>query len=185
MADGFCSFDEKFFTGSPRKDLQGLNARRRDCKIMQDDLIRKVALLMTEQFAAYARLEAATVQLSGALVRGEIGGIESLTRAGESELLRMRSRLLEITSALTAFAELRAGQTEKIALDSSIREDFEAAAKKLLEVARQFQKVCSRASSLSIGGSSFATACIQSCGVPPTTYRAPVLKYAEMAGAGR
>lgn len=148
---------------------------------MQNELIQKVADLMNEQLTAYARLEAATAQLSAVLTRGEPGGIESLTRAGESELLRMRSRLLEITSALTKFAEIRASQTEKISLVPEIREQFETAAKKLLEAARSFQKVAGRASALAIGGSSLATTCIQMCGIPPTTYRAPVLKYVEGA----
>ena len=152
---------------------------------MQDELIQKVADLMNEQLAAYARLESATAQLSAVLTRGEPNAIESLTRAGESELLRMRSRLLEITSALTKFAELRAAQTEKLSLDAKVREQFETAAKRLLESANRFQKAANRASSLAIGGSSFATACIQMCGIPPTTYRAPVLKYAEGAIARR
>lgn len=151
---------------------------------MQDELIQKVANLMNEQLAAYARLESATAQLSAVLTRGEATAIESLTRAGESELLRMRSRLLEITSSLTKFAELRAGQTEKISLAADVREQFEAAAKKLLESARSFQKVAARASALAIGGSSLSTSCIQMCGIPPTTYRAPVLKYVE-GGANR
>ena len=150
---------------------------------MQDDLIRKVANLMTEQIESYSRLESATAQLTAALVRGETNSIESLTRAGEAELLRMRSRLLEITSALTNFAEIRAAQVEKSPLPTDVREKFEGSAKKLLESARSFQKAASRASSLAVGGSSFASACIQMCGVPPSTYRAPVLKYSE--GAGR
>ena len=150
---------------------------------MQDELIQKVADLMNEQLAAYARLESTAAQLSAVLTRGAPDAIESLTRAGESELLRMRSRLLEITSALTKFAELRANQTEKISLAADVREQFETAAKNLLESARSFQKVAHQASSLAIGGSSFATACIQMCGVPPTTYRAPVLKYIEGANA--
>lgn len=148
---------------------------------MQDELIQKVADLMTEQLNAYARLESATAQLSAVLVRGEPTAIESLTRAGETELLRMRSRLLEITSVLTKFSELRAAQTEKIPLASEIREQFEEAAKNLLEAARKFQIVAVRASSLAVSGSSFSTACIQMCGIPPTTYRAPVLKYIEGA----
>jgi hypothetical protein len=148
---------------------------------MQDDLIRKVAVLMSEQAAAYTRLESATNQLSAALLRGDPNAVEVLTRAGETELLRMRSRLLEITTALTNFAELRAAQAEKISLDGAAREQFELAAKNLLEVARQFQKLALRAKNLALSGSSFATACIQMCGVPPTTYRAPILKYAEGA----
>ena len=146
---------------------------------MQDDLIQKVASLMTEQLEAYGRLESVTAQRSAVLTQGDPNGIESLTRAGESELLRMRSRLLEITSALTKFAETRAGQIEKTPLATDVREQFEASAKKLLESARSFQKVAARASALAVGGSSFSTACIQMCGVPPTTYNAPVLRYAE------
>lgn len=144
---------------------------------MQNDLIRTVAGLMTEQSAAYSRLESAATQLAGALVSGEPSRIESLTKAGETELLRMRSRLLEITSALTNFAEMRASQPEKTTLDASAREQFDTAAKQLLENARSFQKIAGRATSLALGGSSFSTACIQMCGVPPTTYRAPVLRY--------
>lgn len=146
---------------------------------MQDDLIRKIAGLMAEQSAGYTSLEALTAQLTTALTRSEPQTIESLSRAGETELMRMRSRLLEITSALTNFAELRARQTEPTALDAGTREQFEVSAKKLLAVARSFQKAAARAASLAQGGSSFATACIQMCGVPPTTYRAPVLKYGK------
>lgn len=146
---------------------------------MHDELIRKVAELMHEQTAAYARLESAAEQLSAALVRGEPKTIESLTRAGETELTRMRARLLEITSALTGFAESRARENEKSSLDSAAREQFEAAAKKILEAAKNFQKISNKATNLARGGSSFASACVQMCGVPPTTYRAPVLKYSE------
>lgn len=140
---------------------------------------------MSEQTAAYAQLESAARQLSAALLSGEPNTIETLTRSGEIELLRMRSRLLEITSALTSFAELRANQTAKTPLDATAREQFEAAAKNLLESARQFQTVAAGAKNLALGGSSFATACIQMCGVPPTTYRAPVLKYGAGGGAIR
>ncbi len=108
---------------------------------MHDDLIRKVAELMTEQTDSYERLESATAQLSAALARNEPQAIESLTRAGESELLRMRVRLVEITSALTKFAEIRAAQEEKVSLDPKAREQFEAAAKNLLEIAREFRKM--------------------------------------------
>lgn len=146
---------------------------------MHDELIRKVAEIMNEQTAAYIRLESAAAQLSASLVRGEISVIESLTKAGEAELMRMRARLLEITSALTVFAESRAAQTEKTPLDTDVREKFEVSAKTLLEAAKSFQKISLKASNLALSGSSFASACVQMCGVPPTTYRAPVLKYAE------
>ena len=146
---------------------------------MQDDLIRKTAKLMTEQSAAYANLEALTAQLIAALTRCEPISIEMLSRAGETELFRMRSRLLEITSALTGFAEIRASQVESLPLDTDAREQFETAANNLLVIARKFEKTAGRATSLAHGGSSFATASIQMCGVPPTTYRAPVLKYSK------
>ena len=146
---------------------------------MQDDLIRKIACLMTEQSAAYTSLESLTAKLIVALTRCEPNSVESLSRAGETELFRMRSRLLEITSALTGFAELRAAQTESQPLDIEAREQFESAANKLLEIARSFEKTAGRATTLALGGSSFAAAGIQMCGVPPTTYRAPVLKYSK------
>lgn len=146
---------------------------------MHDELIRKVADIMNEQTAAYARLESAAAQLSAALVRGEIAVVESLTKAGETELMRMRARLLEITSALTVFAESRAAQTEKTSLIADAREKFEASAKTLLAAAKSFQRISSKTSNLASSGSSFSSACVQMCGVPPTTYRAPVLKYTE------
>lgn len=144
---------------------------------MHDDLIQKVSNLMDEQAAAYTRLESATAQLSAALVRGEPESIESLTKSGESELLRMRSRLLEITSSLTEFAELRAREEQKKPLEPSVRDAFDNAAKKLLESARKFQKISGRIASLAVNGTSFANACIEHCGVLPSTYRPPVLKY--------
>jgi methylphosphotriester-DNA--protein-cysteine methyltransferase len=150
---------------------------------MQDDLIRKVAGLMGEQSSAYNNLESATTQLSLVMARGETAMVEALSKAGEKELSRMRSRLLEITTALTEFAELRGRQTEKTPLDPQARDRFETSAKSLLEAAKSFQRVAGRASSLAHGGLSFANSCIQMCGLPPTTYRAPVLRYAE--GAGR
>ena len=144
---------------------------------MHDELIRKVADLMSEESSAYERLESAVNQLSTALIHGEANTVESLTRAGETELMRMRSRLLDITSTLTTFAELRMQETEKSPLNAEAREQFEIAAKRLIEVAKSFQKLSSKAASLALGGSSFSSACVQMCGVPPMTYRAPVLKY--------
>ena len=148
---------------------------------MQNDLVKKVAALMNEQSSAYSRLETATAQLAAALVRGEPNVVESLTRAGETELTRMRSRLLEITSALTAFAEYRASLAEKTPLDADVRDEFDRAAQSLLEAARRFKLAATQAATLANGGSSFANACIQMCGVPPMTYSKPVLKYSEVA----
>lgn len=146
---------------------------------MHDQIILNVAELMTEQTEAYARLESAGNQLAAAMVRGEPAAIESITKTGEMELLRMRVCLLKITSALTMFAEQRSSETVKSPLDEEGREKFEAAAKKLLDAARSFQNVASRAANLAMGGTSFTSACVQMCGVPPMTYRQPVLKYIE------
>jgi hypothetical protein len=148
---------------------------------MQDDLIRKIAKLMTEQSAAYTSLDSLTAQLLSALTRSEPNTVESLSRAGETELMRMRSRLLEITIGLTNFAEIRSGQSQALPIEADAREQFETAAKKLLETAKIFQKTAGRASSLALGGSSFATACIQMCGVSPSTYNAPILKFSKGA----
>lgn len=150
---------------------------------MQNELIKKVANLMDDQTSAYTRLQSATAQLAAALTQGEPNTIESLSRSGETELMRMRARLLEMISALTDFSEMRAGETEKIPLDKFIREQFDTAAKQLIEAAGNFQRAANRCANLAQGGSSFSSACLQVCGVPATTYRAPVLKYAE--GAAR
>lgn len=148
---------------------------------MHDETIQKIAEMMREQAAAYRRLEAVTVQLAAAMVRGTPEKIESLTKAGESELLRMRSRLLQITGALTAFAEARGREAEKSQLGTVSRQEFERAAKELLDAARGFETVSGRAGNLALGGSSFVTACVQMCGVAPQTYRAPVLRRPEAA----
>ena len=93
----------------------------------------------------------------------------------------MRSRLLDITSSLTNFAEIKANLAESTPIEPEAREQFEKAANELLETARQFEKTAGRATSLALSGSSFAAANIQMCGVPPTTYRAPVMKYSKSA----
>jgi hypothetical protein len=148
---------------------------------MQNELIQKVANLMDEQKSAYTRLHSATNQLSAALVSGEPDAIESLSRAGETELLRMRARLLEMISALTTFSEMRAEEEEKTSLDQFVREQFDIAAKQLLEAAGSFQKIAHKCVNLAQGGSAFSSACLQVCGVPASTYSAPILRYAEGA----
>lgn len=150
---------------------------------MQDDLIRKIANLMAEQTAAYTSLQSLTSHLIAALTRCEPTTIESLSRSGETEMFRMRARLLEITSALTEFGKFRSAQADPKPLDPTAREAFETQANKLLEAARSYEKIAGRAASLALGGSSFAAASIQMCGVPPSTYRAPVLKYSKGATA--
>ena len=136
---------------------------------------------MAEQSAAYTSLDSLTGHLISSLKQCDPNSIESLSRAGESELFRMRSRLLEITSLLTNFADIKAGQTEPTPIDTDTREQFEKSANALLERARLFEKTVGRATSLALSGSSFAAANIQMCGVPPTTYAAPVLRYSKGA----
>src|SRR3954468_21210902 len=146
---------------------------------MSDTLIRQAAHLMQEQAAAYGRLEAACAQLNAALVRGEPSAIESLTRAGEGELLKMRSRLLQLMGALTAFADSRAKSPEGSQLSAETRELFESASGELLRVARDFERTRGRVAPLANNGSTFVTACIQTCGIQPTTYRAPYARRGE------
>lgn len=148
---------------------------------MQNELIEKIAEMMVEQSCAYASLEALTVQLVSALTRCEPHEIENLSRAGESALFKMRARLLEITGALTEFAESRANDPNSASLETVTRDNFESAANDLIESARKYEKLSGRASSLALAGSSFAVAGIQTCGVPPSTYNAPVLKYSRGA----
>jgi hypothetical protein len=148
---------------------------------MQNELIQKVANLMSDQTSAYERLLSATNQLAAAMTHGEPGTVESLSRAGETELMRMRARLLEMISALTDFSEMRAEEAEKTPLDKTVREQFDGAAKQLIDAARSFQSAAARGASLALGGSAFSSACLQICGIPASTYRAPVLKYAEGA----
>ena len=134
---------------------------------------------MQEQAAAYGRLDSACAQLSAALVRGEPSVVESLTRAGEGELLKMRSRLLQLMSALTAFADARAKSPENSKLSAETRELFESASGELLRAARHFERTSNRAAALANNGASFVTACIQTCGIQPTTYRAPYARRGE------
>jgi tRNA U55 pseudouridine synthase TruB len=148
---------------------------------MQDELIRRIASLMAEQSAAYASLQSLTTQLIGALTRSEPLAIESLSKTGESEMLRMRARLLEITSALTDFGRMRSLNPDAPKLDTTAREEFEREAQNLLAAARKYDKTAKRGATLALGGSSFAAAAIQMCGVPASTYRAPVIKYGKAA----
>ena len=142
-------------------------------------LIQKAADLMREQAAAYRHLDSTSKQLSGALARGAPEVIESLVRAGESELLRMRSRLVQIMGALSAFADARAKSPEHSPISSEARAAFEAASAELLNAARSFQRTHPTAASLATSGSSFASAYIETCGVPPTTYRGPYTRRGE------
>jgi ATP-dependent Clp protease ATP-binding subunit ClpA len=146
---------------------------------MSDTLIQQAARLMQEQTAAYRRLEAACSELGAALVQGEPSEIESMTRAGESELLKMRSRLLQLMGTLTAFADARTTSPETSKLTHETRATFEAASSELTRAARDFTRARSCSAALANNGSTFATACIQTCGIQPVTYRAPYARRGE------
>lgn len=147
---------------------------------MLNEIVQKIARLMREQAEDYRRLDAATAQLVAALVRGAPETIESLTQTGQSQLLKMRSRLLQIMSALTEFSDARARQTEQHPISAEVRSEFEKASDELMRAARSFEKTSNRAACLAIGGTTFASACIQMCGVPPSTYSMPYSRRSEV-----
>ena len=146
---------------------------------MLDDIIQNAARLMREQAAAYGRLTSACNQLGAALVSGQPEVIESLTRAGESELLKMRVRLVQLMTALAAFADRQTAAEGQKALSIETRAAFRDASNELLWAARDFQRTEMRASAVANNGATFAAAGIEMCGVSPTTYRAPYARRGE------
>lgn len=146
---------------------------------MFDEIVLKIARLMREQAEDYRRLDSSTGQLVGALVRGKPETIETVTHIGENQLLKMRSRLLQIMSALSEFSEVRARAADTLPLPSEIRNEFEAASDELIVAAKTFEKTNNKAASLTVGGTTFTSSCIQMCGVPPTTYSVPYSRRAE------
>ena len=146
---------------------------------MSDEFVNNATRLMAEQTADFARLEEACKHLSHALIQGEPATIDSLTRAGEVELLRMRSRLVRLVQSLTSFAEARAAAPQSHKLSPETRAAFEAASNEMLEAARKFQTTRETAVALTTSGSTFATACIEFCGIQPTTYNGPYSRSGE------
>ncbi|MEZ5306535.1 MAG: hypothetical protein R2684_05240 [Pyrinomonadaceae bacterium] len=142
----------------------------------RNGILKQVSKLMDDQKAAYDVLQAATKDLSVALVQGDLASIESHRRRGETELTRMRARLVEVMTALTRFAERTAGEQEK--LEADIKTEFEVSAKALIVQAKEYQRMAKQAANLAVGGSSFAAACITNAGVPASTYNKPILKKA-------
>ncbi|MBI1764118.1 MAG: hypothetical protein HYR56_22050 [Acidobacteria bacterium] len=147
---------------------------------MLDQLIQNAAQLMHEQAAAYRRLNAACLQLCGALVGGQPEKIDSLTRAGAGELLKMRVRLVELMAALSAFADRHVGNEGQPALSNETRVAFRAASNELLSAARAFQRTQARAAAVANNGATFTASCIELSGVPPLTYRAPYARRGEV-----
>lgn len=141
-------------------------------QLMPETLIQQSTQLMREQAQAYRRLTSACEQLTASLVRGGPETITSLVRAGETELLQMRARLVRIMAALSAYADKRA-QAGTLQISNETRAEFGQASNDLLQAARDFQSIRARAAALAVNGSNFTNNCIEMCGVQPTTYRAP------------
>ncbi|HEY6804695.1 MAG TPA: hypothetical protein VI306_14070 [Pyrinomonadaceae bacterium] len=146
---------------------------------MSNELVSAATRLMIEQTADFARLEVACKNLSDALITSEPAAIDPLTRAGEVELLRMRSRLVRIIQSLTAFAEARAAAPQSQKLSPEVRSEFESASKEMLAAGRKFQRTRETAVALTTSGSTFAAACIEFCGIQPTTYNGPYSRSGE------
>ena len=140
---------------------------------MPDKTIYRTSELMKEQASAYVRLTALFESLATALAYGQLGQIDSLTRTAEGELIRLRSRLAQITSLLSSFASERGTGSERSPVSAEARAAFEAASDELLSNARNFQRTRARAAALAINGAAFAGACIGMYGIPPTTYGGP------------
>jgi hypothetical protein len=147
---------------------------------LTNDPIREATELMEEQAGDYLQLEDSCTRLCAVLVHGESATIESLTRVGEAALFRMRSRLLRIIRALTLFAEARANSPEKTILSPETRTAFETASSNLMNAAKLFQKTRERAAALTTSGATFATACIEVCGIQPSTYKGPYARNGEV-----
>ena len=146
---------------------------------MADKLIKRAAELMREQAAVYVRLNSLCRQLNAALVGGDPDSIESLARTGEQELLGLRARQAQITSALSQFAAMRTASPDRTPLSAATRTAFEAASNELTSRACEFQQTRGRAAALAINGVVFSGACIEMCGVQPTTYGAPYVRRKE------
>ncbi len=147
--------------------------------MITDDLINEAARLMNEQAADYERLQAACGRLAQVLIEGEPAVIEAATRVGESQLLQMRARMVRIIRTLTSFAEARARDSENSSLSPETRSAFESASTELMTKAREFQLTRQRTAALTSSGATFATACIEMCGIQPTTYSAPYARNGE------
>jgi hypothetical protein len=147
---------------------------------MTDTPIRETTKLMEEQARGYAKLDLSCAKLCEALINGQPAEVESMIRKGEEELLPMRARLVRIVRTLTIFAEARALAPETSALSPEVRSAFEAASDLLLRAAQSFQRTRARAAALTTSGATFATACIEVCGIPPSTYRGPYARNPEV-----
>lgn len=146
---------------------------------MGEELILQASELMHEQTQAYARLKAICAQLTEALAASNPEGVTTVVRAGETELLEMRARLLRLMFKLTKFADLRAAAPNGVPLSSSTRTGFGQASSALQKAAQHYQQIGGCASALAINGAIYSSMCIEMFGIQPTTYRAPYARRGE------
>ncbi len=146
---------------------------------MSEELILQATELMQEQTQAYERLHAACTQLTTALAQSNIELTSTVVRAGETELLEMRARLLRLMFKLTRFADLRAAAPTGVPISPPVRAAFSRASSELQTAAQKYQRIGGCASALAINGAIFSSVCIEFYGIQPTTYRAPYARRGE------
>lgn len=146
---------------------------------MGEELIVQATALMREQTQAYERLAAACAQLTAALAESKPEQVSVVVRAGETELLEMRARLLRLMFKLTKFADLRAAAPTGVPISQPVRAGFSQASSELQMTAQHYQQIGGRASALAINGALYSSVCIEFFGIQPTTYRAPYARRGE------
>lgn len=146
---------------------------------MSEELIIQATELMQEQTQAYGRLQSACAQLTAALAQSNPEMVAAVVRAGETELLEMRARLLRLMFKLTRFADARAAAPDSVPISTPVRTAFSQASTELQTAAQAYQRVGGRASALAINGAIFSSVCIELFGIQPTTYRAPYTRRGE------
>ncbi len=146
---------------------------------MGEELILQATELMREQTQAYGRLNSASTQLTAALAESNPEMVSTVVRAGETELLEMRARLLRLMFKLTTFADLRAAAPTGVPISPPVREGFSQASHQLQTAARDYQQIGGRASALAINGAIYSSVCIEFFGIQPSTYRAPYARRGE------
>ncbi len=108
---------------------------------MGEELILQATELMHEQTQAYGRLSTACTQLTAALAESNPEQVSTLARAGETELLEMRARLLRLMFKLTTFADLRAAAPTGVPISQPVREGFSQASSQLQTAAQEYQRI--------------------------------------------
>ncbi|HEX4949598.1 MAG TPA: hypothetical protein VFZ34_23180 [Blastocatellia bacterium] len=146
---------------------------------MSEELIIQATELMREQTQAYGRLNQTCTQLTAVLAQSNPDMVSAVVRAGETELLEMRARLLRLMFKLTKFADARAAAPDAVPISPAVRTAFSQASNELQTAAQEYQRLGGRASALAINGAIFSAVNIELFGIQPTTYRAPYARRGE------